>query len=83
MIAEGGGGAPCKYYGILSYDRHITSCTYKSSGYNSCSMFNQACVKKSLCIRISPPVNHFATVNNPHAGYYGTVIDMMTPTRKL
>jgi hypothetical protein len=46
-------------------------------------MFNQACVKKSLCIRISSTVNHFAPVHNPHAGYYGTAIDMMNPTRKL
>jgi hypothetical protein len=46
-------------------------------------MFNQACVKKSLCIRISSTVNHFASVNNSHAGYYGTAIDTMNPTRKL
>lgn len=83
MTDEGGSGAPCKYYAILSYDRHIVSCTYKSSIHNSCSMFNQACVKKSLCIRIISTVNHFASVNNPHTGYYGTAIDVMNPTRKL
>jgi len=58
MIDEGGSGTPCKYYGIVSYDRHTASCTYKSSVHNSCSMFNQACVKKSVCIRISSTVNH-------------------------
>jgi hypothetical protein len=46
-------------------------------------MFNQACVKKSLCIRISSTINQFASVNNPHAGYYGTATDMTNPKRKL
>jgi hypothetical protein len=37
-------------------------------------------MKETLCIRISSAVNHFASLNNPHAGYYRTAIGMMNPT---
>jgi hypothetical protein len=40
-------------------------------------------MKKSLCIRISSTVNHFASVNNSHAGYNGTEIEMMNPTESF